>query len=166
MDVSLYSLNTLRQRASGEKRQNKQLIRRLRKIPSRELDRVVHELHELWMDRADCLQCAHCCQTISPAVHDSDIRRISRHLRIKPSEMTVHYFRMDEEGDYVFTRRPCPFLQDDNRCSIYEVRPRACREYPHTDRAKIHQLLELSLRNTMVCPVVYSIFRDLREHYP
>ncbi len=29
---------------------------------------------------------------------------------------------------------PCPFLGDDNYCSVYEARPKACREYPHTDR--------------------------------
>jgi Fe-S-cluster containining protein len=26
---------------------------------------------------------------------------------------------------------------DDNKCSIYEVRPKACREYPHTDRKNL-----------------------------
>jgi Fe-S-cluster containining protein len=54
------------------------------------------------------------------------------------------YLLLDEEHDYVFRQQPCPFLGVDNYCSIYEVRPKACREYPHTDRDKFHQLLNLS----------------------
>lgn len=29
---------------------------------------------------------------------------------------------------------PCPLLGRDNYCAVYADRPKACREYPHTDR--------------------------------
>ena len=29
---------------------------------------------------------------------------------------------------------PCPFLAEDGRCTVYEVRPRDCAEYPHTQK--------------------------------
>lgn len=46
------------------------------------------------------------------------------------------YLRVDEDNDKVFKSMPCPFLGEDNLCSIYDIRPKACREFPHTDRKK------------------------------
>ena len=71
--------------------------------------------------------------------------------------MITTYLRMDEEGDYVLQKSPCAFLGTDNYCSIYDIRPLACREYPHTDRKNIHQILDLTLKNTEVCPAVADI---------
>ena len=76
---------------------------------------------------------------------------------MKPGEFTERYLRLDEDKDYVPNAIPCPFLQADNRCGIYEHRPAACREYPHTNRRKMHQILDLTLRNCMVCPAVLEI---------
>jgi Fe-S-cluster containining protein len=69
---------------------------------------------------------------------------------------------MDEEGDWVLKTAPCHFLQDDNKCAIYEVRPLACREYPHTDRKNMQQILNLTLKNTLICPAVSRIFEGMR----
>lgn len=67
------------------------------------------------------------------------------------------YLLIDEDDDWVFHTQPCPFLGNDNRCSIYEVRPKACSEYPHTNRKKIYQLEQITLKNTEVCPAVSQI---------
>ncbi|WP_332911960.1 YkgJ family cysteine cluster protein [Algoriphagus boritolerans] len=53
---------------------------------------------------------------------------------------------------------PCPFLGADNKCLVYEDRPKACREYPHTNRKNMLGILDLSLKNTLVCPAVSKIF--------
>ena len=70
--------------------------------------------------------------------------------------------RIDEDNDYVLKSVPCTFLGEDNCCSIYEVRPKACREYPHTDRIKQYQLLKLTQKNVEVCPGVYDIVEKLK----
>jgi Fe-S-cluster containining protein len=75
------------------------------------------------------------------------------------------YLRIDEDKDFVFKTMPCPFLGHDNYCSVYSDRPKACREYPHTDRKRFAQLLDLSLKNTETCPIVFSIFVELRKIY-
>ncbi|MEL7427036.1 MAG: YkgJ family cysteine cluster protein, partial [Bacteroidota bacterium] len=67
---------------------------------------------------------------------------------------------------YVLNTAPCPFLGDDNYCSIYSVRPRACREYPHTDRKNFHQILNLTLKNTAVCPATFRIVQRLKQALP
>lgn len=125
------------------------------------LDIFVHQLHEEVSGRINCLECANCCRTLGPAIYDKDIERIAKALRIKPSEVVAQYLRMDEDGDYVFKSMPCPFLMSDNYCSIYENRPKACREYPHTDRKKFVQIYKLTVRNASVCPIAYEVLKDL-----
>ena len=105
----------------------------------------------------DCLSCANCCKTTSPIFRDADIRRISKHLRIKEGKFISDYLRMDEEQDYVLKSSPCSFLESDNTCSIYDVRPLACREYPHTDRKNMYQVLEITAENSLICPAVARI---------
>ena len=110
-------------------------------MKSKVLDKHIHTLHQETFACIDCLECANCCTTTGPLFTDKDIARIAKHLGIKPSVFTQKYLRIDEDKDYVLQSVPCTFLNDDNRCDIYEVRPKACREYPHTDRIKQHQLL-------------------------
>lgn len=153
----------LKQKAENRKKTNKKLIIRLKKINPRQLDDIVHRLHYEKFEEAECLECGNCCRSISPIVTDNDINRISRHLKEKPSALKEKYFVIDEEGDYVFRQQPCPFLGQDNYCHIYEYRPRACRDFPLTDRIKFYQTLEVSLKNTFICPVVFEIFEELKE---
>ena len=132
-----------------------------RKSP-KNLDEIVHELHNNIFQNIDCLECANCCKSISPGVKDKDIERLAKHIRMRPSELVDKYFYLDHEGDYVFKETPCPFLMSDNYCSVYEARPKACREYPHTDRRRFIQLLNITKKNVEVCPAVYFIVEDLK----
>lgn len=158
-----YDIGKLRQKAAGEKRENKLLFKKLRKMQSSDLDKRIHSLHHKYMEEIDCLECGNCCRSISPAVKDSDISRLSKFLKTKPSDLVSTYFVMDEEGDYVFKTEPCPFIGEDNFCSVYAARPRACKEYPHTDRVKIHQVLDITFKNISVCPIVYEIVQELKK---
>ena len=145
------------EQARKAKKENKALFDRMKKRNPREIDRVVHELHDEVFEEVDCLACANCCKTTSPLMRDRDVDRLAKHLRMKPSAFTDQYVHIDEDGDWVFNGAPCPFLGADNYCSVYEARPNACREYPHTDRKKFRQLFSLTLKNTEVCPAVVEI---------
>ena len=112
---------------------------------------------------ADCLACANCCKTTGPLFTDRDIERISKHLNLKPAEFETQYLRVDEDDDRVLQQVPCTFLEEDNKCSIYEVRPKACREYPHTDRANQVPLFPLTLKNAAVCPAVFDMLESIRS---
>ena len=92
-----------------------------------------------------------------------DIERIAKHFRMKPSGFIETYLRVDEEGDHVLQEVPCAFLGADNYCSIYDVRPKACREFPHTDRKKFHQISHLTLKNVAICPAAYNIVEAMKE---
>lgn len=125
------------------------------------MDYAVHELHHKFSEEIDCLSCANCCRSLGPAIYDKDIDRMAKALRIKPSQVVEQYLRIDEDDDYVFRSMPCPFLMNDNYCSIYESRPKACREYPHTDRKNFSQIYKLSVKNTSTCPIAFEVLKEL-----
>lgn len=127
------------------------------------MDLIVHDLHHRISAKIDCLSCGNCCRTLGPRITDKDIDKMAKALRIKPSDVFQTYLRQDEDGDFVFKTMPCPFLMSDNYCQIYEARPKACKEYPHTDRKKFYQLFELSLKNTFICPIVYEVIEELKK---
>lgn len=127
------------------------------------MDTIVQQLHDEVSGKIDCLTCANCCRSLGPAIYDKDIERMAKALRIKPSEVVSSYLRIDEDGDYVFKSMPCPFLMNDNYCSIYESRPKACREYPHTDRKNFEQIYKLTVKNTSTCPIAYEVLCKLMD---
>lgn len=135
----------------------KKVFRKMKQAKPNDLDQKFHKGHEAEFKKMDCLSCANCCKTTSPIFRDADIRRISKHLRIKEGKFISDYLRMDEEQDYVLKSSPCSFLEKDNSCSIYDVRPLACREYPHTDRKNMFQVLEITAENSLICPAVARI---------
>jgi Fe-S-cluster containining protein len=127
------------------------------------LDEVTLEIHEEVFAATNCMDCANCCKTTGPLFERKDIGRIAKYLRMKPAQFEANYLRVDEDNDWVLQSVPCPFLAKDNACSIYDVRPKACREFPHTDRPKIHQIAALTQKNIAVCPAAFSIVEKMKE---
>ncbi len=132
-------------------------------MPERQLDELFHSTHEAIFAETDCLACANCCKTTSPIFTNRDVERLAKSMRVRPAEFVDRYLRTDEDSDYVLKQSPCTFLNDDNTCSVYDDRPQACREYPHTDRRKMSAILDLTYRNTFVCPAVERIVDKIRS---
>ena len=160
MDEALKRLPALVKKKYSE---NKKFFAKLKKKPPKNLDYLMQELHQAEFETTDCLQCANCCKTTGPLFTNADIERISKHLRLKPQQFTDQYLRVDEDHDYVLQQVPCAFLGVDNYCSIYKVRPKACREFPHTDRKKFHQISDLTLKNVAICPAAYNIVEEMKK---
>lgn len=153
---------SLKIRAKNAKPATEKLFKKLKKNNA-SLDNEFHVLNDEVFSQINCLECANCCRTLGPRVTDRDIDKISHHLKIKPSVFTDKYLKIDEDNDYVFKNMPCPFLGNDNYCSIYEVRPKACREYPHTQQTNIYQILKIIIKNTEICPAVYEIVEAYKK---
>jgi len=156
-------LELLPQKANEKKRENQKFFTRLKKKPPKNLDGTMQELHRAEFERTDCLTCANCCKTTGPLFTRADIDRISKHLKMKAASFEETYLRTDEDGDKVLQQVPCSFLGPDNYCSIYDIRPKACREYPHTDRRRFEQLGKLTVKNTFVCPAAYNIVEEMKK---
>lgn len=118
-------------------------------------------LHDQAFKKNDCLQCAACCKNYSPRFKTTDIKRISKHLKMKEGVFIETYLRLDEDGDYVAKSLPCPFLGQDNFCSIYEERPGDCRRFPYTDEDVLFKRVDITVKNASFCPIVHTVLREL-----
>jgi len=144
--------------------ESKKYFARLKKRTPKRLDLLMQDLHEEEFKKTDCLTCGNCCKTTSPIFTEKDIQRISKHLKIKVVNFISQYLDRDEDDFYVLKTAPCTFLDlNDNTCFIYDVRPKACSEYPHTNRRKFIQITDLTLKNTAICPAVYNIVEVLKQ---
>ncbi len=151
------NLETLTGKAEPDfKKYHKKNLKQLKKM-----DCEIHQLHEIYSEKIDCLLCANCCKTLGPRITDNDIKKMAKALNMSTSQVLDKYIRIDEGGDYFFKEMPCPFLMPDNYCLIYENRPKACREYPHTDRKKFYQVYKLSVKNTYTCPIAYEVLSEI-----
>lgn len=137
------------------------VLKKIIRLSSSRTDQIFHELHKKEFERIDCLECAKCCRDLGPLLTDRDIQKLSQFLKMKPSVFTEEYLRIDEDGDFVFKSMPCPFIGDDNYCSVYESRPSACRDYPHTDRKNMKGILDICIKNAAFCPAVENILAEI-----
>ncbi|MBS1620499.1 MAG: YkgJ family cysteine cluster protein [Bacteroidetes bacterium] len=120
-------------------------------------------LHEDAFSKIDCLQCANCCKNYSPRFKTPDIKRISKHLRMRESDFIEKFLVVDEDGDFVTNTKPCPFLGIDNHCSIYDQRPSDCHRFPYTDEDVFIKRIPLTLKNSTFCPIVFFVLEKIEK---
>ena len=157
------NMEDFNKKAQQKKKENQSFFKKLKNKPPKNLDILFHTTHNEVFAKTNCLNCANCCKTTSPIFYQRDIARAAKAVKLKPGEFIQEYLFMDEEGDFVLKKAPCPFLNSENYCTIYEDRPTACREYPHTNRKKMFQILDLTYQNTLVCPAVLEIVERIKK---
>ncbi len=145
------------------KEQQKKYKSYLERADKNKVLRQLPQLHEEAFEKIDCLQCAACCKNYSPRFKTPDVKRISKHLRMKESDFIETYLNVDEEGDFVVKSTPCPFLGSDNFCSIYDERPSDCARFPYTDEDVFFKRQKLTLKNATFCPITVFVLEKLTE---
>lgn len=160
------ALNELGKLAKDKHIENKKYFDKLKKKTPKNLDYIMADIHEAEFKKTDCLKCANCCKTTGPLFTLADIERVSKFLRLKSQQFIEQYLRIDEDRDYVLQKVPCAFLDFENACMIYDVRPKACREFPHTDRKKFQQITDLTLKNVAICPAAFNIVEEMKKKLP
>ena len=157
------SPNELQKLAKDKHIENKKFFDKLKKKTPKNLDYLMQDLHDNEFKKTDCLTCANCCKTTGPLFTTADIERIAKHLKLKPQHFISQFLQIDEDNDHVLQKVPCTFLDSENACLIYDVRPKACREFPHTDRKKFQQITDLTLKNIAICPATYRIVEEMKK---
>ena len=135
----------------------------LKRLDKNKVLKQLPDLHEEAFEKIDCLSCANCCRNYSPRFKTPDIKRISRHLKMKEGAFIEKYLDVDGDGDFVTKTSPCPFLGEDNFCSIYEDRPSDCHRFPYTDEDVIFKRPAITLKNSTFCPAVYFVLEKLTD---
>ena len=160
-------LKELHELAKEKHIENKKYFAKLKKRTPKRLDLLMQDLHDKEFEKIDCLACGNCCKTSSPIFTDKDVQRISKHLKMKVVNFISQYLERDADDFLVLKTAPCTFLDlNDNTCFIYDVRPKACSEYPHTNRKKFIQITDLTLKNIEICPATYNIIEALKKKLP
>ncbi len=125
---------------------------------------VAAELHKKAFQIVDCTRCANCCRTATITLNQEDIQRIAAHLGMEVPAFIEKYLERDEmNGSLIMRQKPCPLLGDDNRCTVYDVRPIVCREYPHTDTKDFTTRTYGHSANARMCPAVFWIVEQMRQ---
>lgn len=163
MYFCIMDLEQFKQKASGKTKSNRKFFERLKKEKSHVVDGLFQEADEEVFANFNCLDCANCCKTTGPLFTAKDVHKIAAHLKLKPGEFEAEYLKRDEDGDLILKSVPCTFLQDDNRCSIYEVRPKACAEYPRTNKRNIKEILDPLKKDVGVCPAVFEMIEKIKK---
>jgi len=150
----------------SSKEHQKKFRRFLERADRTRVLRQLPDLHEEATAANDCLQCAACCKNYSPRFKTPDVKRISKHLRMKESTFIDTYLLVDEDGDFVAKTAPCPFLGADNYCTIYENRPSDCARFPYTDEDVLLKRPKITLKNATFCPIVFQVLDRLSAQLP
>ncbi len=154
-------LEEIKEEAKRKRKERIKFIKSNKNKKEIQLDNLFKEKHDEVFEEIDCLSCSNCCKNVGPLFTDKDINRISKYNKMKPGVFTEKYLNMDEEGDFVLKSLPCIFLGNENYCSIYEIRPKACKEYPHTNMKGQSKLMKLHIKNDELCPAVNEIFNRI-----
>lgn len=117
---------------------------------------------EVWKE-VNCMECANCCKTMTPTFTKADVKRISAHVGMKPKEFMDKWLVKEEDsGDWINTTQPCQFLKD-NMCSIYEVRPVDCAEFPHHNKKPFDLYNDTFTNNLVHCPATLTLVDKLKK---
>jgi len=143
------------------KNQQKHFRQYLQRADKNDVLRKLPQLHDVAIQKNNCLHCAACCKNYSPRFKTPDVKRISKYLGMKESVFIDTYLMVDVEGDFVGKSTPCAFLGSDNSCTIYNVRPSDCARFPYTNEDVFLKRQSLTLKNATFCPIVNDVLNNL-----
>ena len=158
------NLQKFRLKASQNKKGLVSFLQKLDHLVPPELPELVAEADaRVWVE-TDCTNCANCCKTMTPTYNKADIIRISKHVGMKPKEFIGKWLVKDDDGvEWINKNLPCQFLQADNRCGIYDVRPLDCAEFPHHNKKPFDEYNETFINNVGRCPATNALIVELKR---
>lgn len=134
-------------------------------LSNKELDAIAQETTDAVWQQIDCLACGNCCRTLQIVVDDKDIERLAARLAITPQQFARQYVGTAPDRTKHFKSTPCAFLGADNRCSVYEDRPQACRDFPYLHAGDFRSRTLMMIDNTGTCPIVFNVWQQLKARF-
>lgn len=152
-----------RQHAEEHTSSNLAFLRSLRHESEKAVDRAARRLHREVFSIVDCTRCANCCKEMIPSFSEDEIETIAQHLGMESQQFAAIYLAKLQGDDQSIPRsKPCPFLGEDDRCVIYEVRPASCADFPCTNKARFATLSQFHSDNTVHCPAAFYVVEQMR----
>jgi len=161
----MFTFRDFQQVMKDTKGRYRRFLSKLEKAPPRGLDKLTARAEgEVWKE-VECLSCANCCKTMTPTFTPADIRRISAHFNMTQDEFKKKWLRQERGGsrDWLNVKQPCQFLNlEDNKCSIYEIRPVDCAGFPHLPKKKMVDYIHIHKQNIEYCPATYKMVEKIK----
>ena len=158
------NLRAFRKDVKKNKSELKKFLTKIEKQPPRGLDRLAVDMDLAMWKETDCLSCANCCKTMSPTFTKSDLVRISAHFQMTPDEFKKKWLYKDRNGDWINKKQPCQFLNlEDNKCSIYDIRPKDCAGFPHHTKKRMVDYMHVFKQNIAFCPATYKMVEKMKD---
>jgi Fe-S-cluster containining protein len=123
-------------------------------------------LHQEAFEKINCLSCAQCCKNAPPLLDDHDVQTLASYMGITKKEFKRQYTLTDVNNEVSMNKVPCMFLETDNSCKVYDIRPKACRRYPHTDEKAYFSRPEFNAAATVTCPAAFYVAEKLKQIIP
>lgn len=143
----------------------RRFLTKLENNPPKVLDNISVQLDkEVWAE-TNCLACSNCCREMSPTYTPQDLKRIAAHLGMTVKQFKEKWLYQEKKtGDWMNVNRPCQFLNlNDNKCSIYEVRPEDCAGFPHLTKRKMVDYIHVHKQNVQYCPATFKMVEKLMD---
>jgi len=157
-------LKALKKKFDLNRKSFRYFISRIEKNPPKDLHEILDKTgKEVWSE-VSCLSCANCCKVMSPTYTAEDIKRISAHLGMKAKDFKEKWLYRDKRNnEWMNKSQPCQFLDlNTNMCSIYEVRPADCADFPHFHKRPATDYLYIHKQNIEYCPATMLLVEKLK----
>lgn len=145
----------------------RQFLNKTQKNPPKGINAITVKVEkEVWQE-VDCLSCANCCKKMTPTFTPKDLKRISAHFNQTPEEFKKQWLKKDSNKDFVNVNQPCQFLNlEDNKCSIYSIRPEDCSGFPHLSKKNWSLFAHMHKQNIDYCPATFKMVEKIRQMIP
>lgn len=162
MITDLVQIRRLGEQKRGENERFRRHLKTYRYV-ERRLRQIAEEVDE----QVDCLSCANCCRVATARLLERDLERLARHFRLSVEKFKGQYAEKNEEEGWILRRDPergCVFLSG-NECTVYEVRPAACVDFPHMVRGSgsVPSRMWQFIDRACYCPIVYNTLEEWKK---
>jgi Fe-S-cluster containining protein len=161
-----FNVPALVRRAHQKKKSLGLFLRKLKKNPPANLNKIVKQADAAVWAEVDCLDCANCCKTMTPTFTKAEVKNIAERVGMTYQQYFDKYLHIDDDnGDIVNNLQPCQHLGKDNKCVVYDIRPNDCRTFPHHVRKDfLYQVEEKTyLNNVPRCPATLKFVENLEQ---
>jgi len=159
------NIDRYRRRAYRKKKTIVKFLRKLGKSKIKGILKTASEADkEVWQE-VSCVNCANCCKKMTPTYSRKDINRIAAHFNMTYRQFYDKWLMVDENKDIVNQTTPCQFLGKNNMCTIYEIRPQDCADFPHFTRKDFRYQVQQKVfdQNITYCPATLVFVEKLHE---
>ena len=141
-------------------------MRHLSKLNKKGFDDAIHAYHDEVFATIDCTKCGLCCKNMGPIFRNTDIKHICSTIGMDAKKFKEENLMQDPDGvGFMLKKLPCPLQNEDNTCSIYEVRPLSCSNFPHTKSVSIHRRLGGLALDSLYCPAAFLICEKIMKDF-